>query len=123
MHIRRGDYVKISNTVNLLYYQKAIQYIRQYYKKPVFLVFSDDLDWVKSNIPVEGEVIYVNEDKKMQDYEELLVMSKCKSNIIANSTFSWWAAWLNQNKEKYVIAPKLWFPGLEGIVPKEWIML
>lgn len=123
VHIRRGDYVKISNTVNLLYYQKAIQYIRQYYKNPVFLVFSDDLEWVKSNIPVEGEVIYVNEDKRMQDYEELLVMSRCKSNIIANSTFSWWAAWLNQNKEKCVIAPKMWFPGQEGIVPKEWIML
>lgn len=123
VHIRRSDYVKIRNTVNLLYYQMAIQYIRQLYQNPIFLVFSDDLDWVKDNIPMTGEVIYVNEDKKMQDYEELLVMSKCRSNIIANSTFSWWAAWLNQNKEKCVIAPKKWFPGQEGIVPKEWIML
>lgn len=123
VHIRRGDYVKINNTVNSLYYQKAMHYIGQLYQKPLFLVFSDDLDWVKDNIPIAGEVIYVNEDKKMQDYEELLVMSKCRSNIIANSTFSWWAAWLNQNKEKCVIAPKMWFPGQEGIVPKEWIML
>lgn len=123
VHIRRGDYVKINNTVSLFYYQKAIQCIRQFYQNPIFLVFSDDLDWVKSNIPMEGEFIYVNEDRKMQDYEELLVMSKCKSNIIANSTFSWWAAWLNQNKEKCVIAPKVWFQGQEGIVPEEWVRL
>lgn len=123
VHIRRGDYVKINNTVSSLYYQKAIQCIRQFYQNPIFLVFSDDLDWAKSNIPMEGEVIYVNEDKKMQDYEELLIMSKCKSNIIANSTFSWWAAWLNQNKEKCVIAPNKWFQGQEGIVPEEWVVL
>lgn len=123
IHIRRGDYVKANNTVSILYYQKAVQYIGQLYQNPIFLVFSDDLDWVKNNISIEGKCIHVNEDKKMQDYEELLVMSKCKSNIIANSTFSWWAAWLNQNKEKCVIAPKNWFPGQEGIAPEEWVVL
>lgn len=123
VHIRRGDYVKINNAVGLPYYQRAISYIEQVYSNPVFLIFSDDLDWVKNNLKFKGRHIYVNEDKKMQDYEELLVMSKCKSNIIANSTFSWWAAWLNRNTEKYVIAPRKWFPGQEGIVPEEWITL
>ena len=123
VHIRRGDYVKINNTVSVLYYQRAIQYIKTLYPNPVFLIFSDDLEWVKGNLKFEGKRVYVNEDKKMQDYEELLVMSKCKSNIIANSTFSWWAAWLNQNEEKCVIAPEKWFPGQEGIVPEEWVCI
>lgn len=121
VHIRRGDYVRLRNNLNLAYYEKALEQIRKFYQNPVFLIFSDDLVWVKENMQLpEENVFYVNEDGNYADYEELLIMSRCKSNIIANSTFSWWAAWLNQNDEKHVIAPKKWFRSQTGIVPDEW---
>lgn len=123
IHIRRGDYVKVNNVLNLCYYHKAIQYIKQFYKEPTFLIFSDDINWVKENLIFEGKRIYVNESGRLKDYEELIIMSKCRSNIIANSTFSWWAAWLNTNADKHVIAPNNWFPGQEGIIPDDWIIL
>ena len=87
------------------------------------MIFSDDLEWVKENIHIKGKCIFVNEEKKLEDYEELLIMSRCRTNIIANSTFSWWAAWLNQNKDKVVIAPRKWLKGQNNIVPKEWFIL
>lgn len=124
IHIRRNDYIKENNALNLTYYKKAVDYIKKYYDNPVFLVFSDDLPWVKENFMAEGSILYVNEDRKLQDYEELMIMSRCKSNIIANSTFSWWGAWLNTNKDKHVIAPKMWFPGhQDDIIPEGWITI
>lgn len=120
IHIRRGDLVKLSNLLNPVYYEKAVSKIKQIYKNPVFLVFSDDLKWVKQNMHIDGRVVYVNEGGKLQDYEELFIMSRCKSNIIANSTFSWWAAWLNQNEKKIVIAPKGWG---KRIAPPQWMLL
>lgn len=123
VHIRRGDYVRVNNALSHVYYDKAINFIKKRYKKPIFLIFSDDLEWVKKNISLDEPCFYVNEDKTLQDYEELFIMSRCKSNIIANSTFSWWAAWLNMNEDKIVIAPKTWFEGQRDIVPCDWIVL
>jgi len=123
LHIRRGDYLRLGNGLKLSYYEKAVECIRQFYQNPVFLVFSDDLNWVKKNLKIEGEVHYVNEDGRYADYEELLIMSRCKSNIIANSTFSWWAAWLNRNDKKHVVAPAKWFGTQTGIVPDDWITI
>lgn len=123
LHIRRGDYVKLNYSLNLAYYKKAINYIKNLYRKPVFLIFSDDLEWVKQNFVIEEEAIYINENKELQDYEELLIMSKCKSNIISNSTFSWWGAWLNQNPNKIVIAPNKWLKLQKNIIPKEWVIM
>lgn len=94
--------------------------MKQIYRNPIFLVPSDDLEWVKQNLQINGRYIYVNENGKLQDYEELFVMSKCKSNIIANSTFSWWAAWLNQNQREVVLAPKKWG---KSIVPEGWTLV
>lgn len=123
IHIRRGDYVKINNAVNMIYYKMAVDYIKRVYEHPYFLIFSDDLDWVKKNLHLNDKFVYVNENKKLKDYEELFIMSRCKSNIISNSTFSWWAAWLNQNEEKIVIAPKKWLKSQKNIVPDDWVII
>lgn len=117
VHIRRGDYVKIHQALPVAYYYKAIALIKNHYQNPQFLIFSDDLDWVKENLKIEDKCIYVNEDRKLQDYEELMIMSRCKSNIISNSTFSWWGAWLNRNPEKIIIASKsCWLSKQENMI-------
>lgn len=123
IHIRRGDYVKINHAINITYYKMAIEYIKKAYKYPYFLIFSDDLDWVKKNLQINDKFIYVNENKILKDYEELFIMSKCQSNIISNSTFSWWAAWLNKNDKKIVIAPKQWMKVQRHIIPEDWVIL
>lgn len=123
LHVRRGDYVKANIALNKIYYEKAIDYIQENYTNPIFVVFSDDLEWVKKNIQINGKCIFVNEEKKLKDYEELFIMSRCRTNIISNSTFSWWAAWLNPNKDKVVIAPRKWLDGQRDIVPDDWLIL
>jgi Glycosyl transferase family 11. len=123
LHVRRGDYVKIQNTLHGLYYGQAVEYMKEVYREPVFFVFSDDLEWVEQNLEIKGDVVYVNSDGKLQDYEELFLMSRCSSNIIANSTFSWWAAWLNPHGGKHVIAPRKWLSGQEGLIPESWTVI
>ena len=90
--------------INRNYYGKAIEYIADRVTKPVFFFFSDDSQWVKQNISCKYEHYYVDE-LHLKDYEELVLMSKCKHHIIANSTFSFWGAWLCQNINQIVIAP------------------
>lgn len=124
VHIRRGDYKRNESLLlDARYYLDAINYIKRYIKNPVFIVFSDEMEWVKENISFEDKVIYIDQKLKLQDYEELMLMSKCKHNIIANSTFSWWGAWLNQNPEKIVVAPSKWGRMQKDIVPNEWIKI
>ncbi len=108
------------------YYQQAIKYIQTQVNDPHFFVFSDDIGWVKSHLKIPDPVNYVS-NNDISSQEELLLMSSCKHNIIANSSFSWWGAWLNQYPEKIVIAPKKWF-NLETIdtrdlIPETWIRL
>lgn len=113
VHIRRGDYVTDSGANYLMgvlpieYYQKAITYIKQKISNPSFYFFSDDLDWVKNNIKTNTPAYYIEGNL---DYVDLDLMRHCSHNIIANSTFSWWAAFLNRNPNKIVIAPKKWSP-------------
>lgn len=107
IHVRRGDYLSSPNhhpAQNMNYYMKAI---RQMSKDTVFLIFSDDIAWCKENFPDLPEKFKFVEGNA--DHEDLLLMSNCKNNIICNSTFSWWAAWLNTNSEKKVIIPDKWF--------------
>ena len=104
IHIRRGDYLKLRHIYNILdidYFKKAIQTIKE--KNPKFFVFSDDIDWCKKNLNIEATYI-----EKTTDIDDMFLMSKMKYNVISNSTFSWWGAWLNQN-ENVVITPKKWF--------------
>jgi hypothetical protein len=107
IHVRRGDYLKLPDhhpTQNMNYYMKAI---KQMSKDTKFLIFSDDISWCKENFPdIPEKFIFIEGG---QDFEDLLMMSLCKNNITCNSTFSWWAAWLNNNPDKIVIAPSVWF--------------
>lgn len=124
IHIRRGDYRLDNNVLPVSYYEAAIAMIETKVECPYYLVFSDDMEWVKVNFPQLSRCYYMTEER-LPDYEELMVMSRCKHNIIANSTFSWWGAWLNCNKNKTVIGPQVWF--LNGknrrinIMPDDWI--
>jgi len=124
LHVRRGDYITTGKVLPKTYYRKAVRLMGKQYKDPLFLVFSEDLDWVKRNLDIGECCLYVNENRTMQDYEELLIMSKCSSNIISNSTFSWWGAWLNRNPEKTVVAPQYqWSPKQVNMIPNDWITL
>ena len=133
LHIRRGDYVSDVNTNNfhgvcsLEYYQKAVEYIIQVSDKTCFYIFSDDLDWAKKNLGFIENKIFVESDGSMLNYEEMYLMSLCNHNIIANSSFSWWGAWLNQNNKKVVIAPKKWFNdplcNTTDVIPVNWTQL
>jgi hypothetical protein len=105
MHLRRGDYLKFPNHHPVLDVSYFVNAAKQFPDNSLFVVFSDDPDWCKSNFPV-GNYIFVEGQK---DYEDLCLMSMCDHNCIANSTFSWWGAWLNKNPEKIVVAPKKWF--------------
>ncbi|KKR46243.1 MAG: Glycosyl transferase family 11, partial [Parcubacteria group bacterium GW2011_GWC1_40_13] len=94
---------------------------------PTFFVFSDEMDYVRKNLYFPENTHFVS-NSNIKDYEELVLMSKCSHNIIANSSFSWWGAWLNQNPNKIVIAPKIWRADGKSIadyVPKElnWIRI
>lgn len=126
VHIRRGDYQRNNSILPLKYYENAMKHMQTLINSPFWIIFSDDLVWCKKNMDFGNQVYYIGEKEQLQDFEELLVMSRCKNHIIANSTFSWWGAWLNQRKEKIVIGPEQWF--IRGyssnginIMPKEWI--
>lgn len=130
VHIRRGDISKEAKSLiyhgvlPIDYYQKAIQLIQSKLPNPVFYFFSDDIKWVKENLPVPGAV-YVSGEITKNHIEDLYLMSQCRHNIIANSSFSWWGAWLNDNPEKIVIAPQKWFnkgpKDTQDLIPEGWI--
>jgi len=133
IHIRRGDYITNTNAnkhhgvLDDSYYISAIETLKKKYGTIKEFIFSDDVDWVKKNLQfIDNEAIYVSK-LGLNSAQEMILMSKCKNNIIANSSFSWWGAWLNRNKEKTVIAPKSWLRNGDGIhngiVPKEWIRM
>lgn len=133
IHIRRGDYVsnpeylKIHGLCTLDYYQSAIKYICGKVTNPAFYIFSDDLDWAKKNLQIKHTCVYVSGTPDGKDYFEMYLMSLCKHNIIANSSFSWWGAWLNKNSQKIVIAPKQWMGDASidtnDLIPGNWIRL
>jgi hypothetical protein len=124
LHIRRGDYVsldKIHPLQSCDYYYNAVE---SFPTSDRFLIFSDDINWCKENLNIPKSTYIEGES----DVVDLLLMSLCKNNIIANSTFSWWGAWLNRNGDKKVIAPKDWFGpdsslSDKDIVPDDWIKL
>lgn len=133
LHIRRGDYVSDKNASNIFaglspdYYYKAINYISSKIEDPLFFVFSDEIEWAKtklSNYPCR----FININQGKETYNDMRLMSLCKHNIIANSSFSWWGAYLNNNEQKIVIAPEIWYKNENNaapidILPAEWIKL
>lgn len=130
IHIRRGDFLTSnwSNTHfvirDLSYYNRAIDFIKAKIINPYFFIFSDDMDWVKNNLIVEN-AFYIEHNEGKKSYIDMHLMSLCEHNIIANSTFSWWGAWLNQNNSKIVVAPNIWLRGVncKELMPKDWIYL
>lgn len=127
VHIRRGDFKKDHNVLPVSYYEKAKRCITDLVDKPYYLIFSDDISWVKQNMDFGSRSFFMGETHLFKDYEELMIMSRCRHNVIANSTFSWWGAWINAYEEKIVIAPKKWFLRSSrtdaDIVPDNWIKL
>ena len=112
LHVRRGNYLLLDvykGICDLDYYQRAIDYINDNVENPHFYIFSNDIDWCKENLTgMLKNYTFVGNNSGMNNYIDLQLMSNCKYNIIANSTFSWWGAWLNQYKDRIVVAPRKW---------------
>lgn len=133
VHIRRGDYVQkkryqdLYATCSLDYYKRGVEYIANKFENPKLFVFSDDIQWAKANWDLPYETVFVDNNSGEKSFEDMRLMSNCKHNIIANSSFSWWGAWLNKNAEKIVIAPKKWFNdgriNQDDVIPETWIRL
>ncbi|SFH87266.1 alpha-1,2-fucosyltransferase [Pisciglobus halotolerans] len=119
VHIRRGDFLQHGLFKDVDYQKKAITYLEKKLDNPIFFFFSDDIEWTKEKFKNQKNCFFVSSDSKNSGIEEMYLMSKCENNIIANSTFSWWGAWLNQNQNKIVIAPSTGF-GNKDILPKSW---
>lgn len=132
LHVRRGDYeidpgakLVLGNICSLDYYKKCINYINERVKEPYFYIFSDDQEWTKEHFSFLENSCFVDWNKNKNSWQDMMLMSYCKHNIIANSSFSWWGAWLNSNPQKIVIAPSKWsniYPALD-IVPGSWIRI
>jgi len=128
LHVRRGDYVQnvktnaYHGTCSMEYYKKAIEYIKNKVGDIKLFIFSDDIAWAKEQELFKGSVFVSRSEIK--DYEEMILMSLCEHNIVANSSFSWWGAWLNRNNNKIVIAPKRWFnipKDTSDLIPNDWV--
>lgn len=134
IHIRKGnDYIKDrmwEGTCPLDYYIRAINYIKDHVANPHFYLFTDNIKWVRENLEgVDFTVVDWNPIRGRYNFRDMQLMSCAKHNIISNSSYSWWGAWLNANAEKIVVAPKIWFnPNMEyysqnNIVCEDWIAL
>ena len=130
IHIRRGDYLSskyingFSGICTLDYYKAAIEIINSRFIDGSFYIFTDDQEWVNENFQLENSLC-VQHNTGSDSWQDMYLMSRCKHNIIANSSFSWWGAWLNNNPDKIVIAPKYWWNGLDNddVVPKNWLRI
>lgn len=132
VHVRRGDYLtdvkttRIFKVCSLEYYHQAVAHIAEKMSSPYFFVFSDDLQWAAANLRIPFPVEYVRGNQGAQSHVDMRLMSMCKHQIIANSSFSWWGAWLNEDPDKIVIAPRHWFSnGMDDrdLTPPQWIRL
>jgi hypothetical protein len=132
IHVRRGDYISHKKTSQIMshcsmdYYKQAISHIESAVRQPVFFIFSDDPDWVATNFTFLDRKTLVSHNKSENSYIDMQLMSCCQHQIIANSSFSWWAAWLNEYPEKKVIAPAQWFAFQEApkdLYPEPWLVL
>jgi hypothetical protein len=130
IHIRRGDYFTqrwesiLAVIKDSAYYTKAIDFIEKKIESPRYFIFSDDVQWAKENLRLLNAT-YIDHNRGRNSYIDMYLMSNCKHNIIANSTFSWWAAWLNSNEKKIVVMPGKWIHdcGSPGIFPCDWVKI
>jgi hypothetical protein len=134
--VRRGEfandpkYKKLIGTPDLSYYYSAIEQIANKISKPFFYIFSDDPLWVEKKFKIKHQYQIIDWNKGEKSWRDMQLMSLCKHNIISNSTFSWWGAWLNNNNSKIVITPEHWFKGefahtykTTDLLPDSWIKL
>jgi hypothetical protein len=133
IHIRRGDYItdpvtnKIFSTGSMDYYTKAVEDICKHTSAPHFFIFSNDLEWVKNNFSIPYPMHLVTINGPDTPHWDLHLMSLCKHHITANSTFSWWGAWLSTNKDKRIYTPKRWYKvdyiDQKDFFPDSWIKI
>jgi hypothetical protein len=128
VHIRRGDYVSLPGFLVLPidYYQRAAVYINQYISSPHFYIFSDDIEWVKVHLKLNSEMTFIEPSAGGKDLLDMQLMSQCRHHINANSSFSWWGAWLGEKSDGIVIVPNQWHankPYPEDLIPDRWIRI
>ncbi len=134
LHVRRGDYVNLSwanrwhGVCSIEYYKTAIASMMEKIENPVFFIFSDDIAWCRENIVFpEGIQVYFIDHNRNAGHEDMRLMYTCSHHIIANSTFSWWWAYLGRNTQKMIIAPKKWLQNdtynTKNLIPPSWILL
>ena len=132
LHVRRGDYANNPSALSthglcsLDYYREAVNHIAEKVKEPHFFIFSDDMDWAVDNIRIKFPCEYIDHNKGPGSSEDMRLMSLCRSHIIANSSFSWWGAWLNPDPTKIVVAPKRWFARnveTPDLIPDGWVRI
>ena len=133
IHIRRGDYLRLPiildwhGVLEKEYYFKAIEIVRSQIVNPQIFYFSDDINWVNNELMPTYPGTIISENISKTHYHDFYLMQLCKNQIVANSSFSWWAAWLNSNPQKIVIAPKKWFNNApyetKDLIPEDWIRI
>lgn len=133
LHIRRGDYItdhktfQYHGTCSNEYYQNAIGLVGRNIEDPHFFIFSDDMAWVKRNFPISYPHEFVSHNGEEKDYLDMILMLHCRHHIIANSSFSWWGAWLGESGDATIIAPLQWFRnpslGNRDLLPESWLRI
>ena len=133
IHVRRADYVQnqvtnqVHGTCDRAYYDRCVNHIEARVSNPHFFIFSDEPEWARENLKLSHPTTIVDCNDPSRNYEDLRLMSQCQHNIIANSSFSWWGAWLNSNPNKIVCAPEKWFNDptrdTKDLIPNVWIKL
>ncbi len=133
LHIRRGDYVTsasasaVHGTCTADYYHRAMMHMKKTLGCVRFFVFSDDIAWAQENLGSEHELVFADYSTSVNACEDMHLIRACQHQIIANSSFSWWGAWLNRNPDKIVISPMQWFKAEHmdsgDLIPAEWIKL
>ncbi len=133
LHIRRGDYVQNARALATHglcppdYYRAAIRHFVDRIESPRFFVFSDDIPWVSENLHIAAAHVYVDHNQGPESYNDMRLMSHCRHHVIANSSFSWWSAWLNARPDKIVVAPSRWFADTtkdtQDLLPASWLRI
>lgn len=134
VHVRRGDYVhsqsaaRVHGALPLAYYERALEHVQSRVQRPRLFVFSDDIEWVRAHLRHEMPATYVTSaDHETAVIDELMLMRQCRHHVIANSSLSWWGAWLSDAPGKTVIAPRQWLQSdaldLGDLIPANWNLL
>ena len=132
LHVRRGDYVNnpganaTHGVCSPNYYHEAISYISDRVVDPHIFIFSDDIPWVKENLNINIPCSFIDHNRGLESFNDMRLMSMCRHHIIANSSFSWWGAWLGQGETKIVVAPGKWFAinkSVVDLIPDNWVRL